>query len=107
MSNLAFLLAELGDLAEARRTAEEGLATAQRFSNRPHEATCRQALAQIAAQGGQIEPAFLSRRIMAIRTMPIQKLLLLAAELGGRRNGAAREQSRAQTDDDFHYGILH
>src|SRR5262249_58503948 len=34
LSNLAFHLAELGDLAEARRAAEEGLLAAQRFSNR-------------------------------------------------------------------------
>jgi hypothetical protein len=57
LSNLAYLLAELGELAEARRAAEEGLATAQRFSNRPHEATCRQALAQIAAQSGDYDGA--------------------------------------------------
>jgi LuxR family transcriptional regulator, maltose regulon positive regulatory protein len=57
LSNLAFLQAELGDLAEARRVAEEGLAAAQRFSNRPHEATCRWALAQIAAQSGDFDGA--------------------------------------------------
>jgi LuxR family maltose regulon positive regulatory protein len=57
LSNLADLLAELGELAEARLAAEEGLATAQRFSNRPHEATCRQALAQIAAQSGDYDGA--------------------------------------------------
>ena len=57
LSNLAVLLAELGDLAEARHAAEEGLATAQRFANRPQEAPCRQALAQIAAQSGDFDGA--------------------------------------------------
>jgi len=60
LSNLAFHLAELGELADARRAAEEGLVAAQRFSNRPQECTCHQALAQIAAQSGDLDGAFAS-----------------------------------------------
>ena len=57
LSNLAFHLAELGELAEARRAAEEGLAAAQRFSNRAQECVCHEALAQILAQGGDLDGA--------------------------------------------------
>jgi len=57
LSNLAFHLAELGELAEARRAAEEGLQAAQRFSNRALEASCHEALAQILAQGGDLDGA--------------------------------------------------
>jgi len=55
LSNLAFHLAELGELAEARRAAEEGLAAAQRFSNRAQECICQQALAQVLAQSGDTD----------------------------------------------------
>lgn len=57
LSNLAFHLAELGELAEARHAAEEGLAAAQRFSNRAQECVCHEALAQILAQGGDLDGA--------------------------------------------------
>lgn len=57
LSNLAFHLAELGELAEARRAAEEGLAAAQRFSNRAQECVCHEALAQILAQSGDLDGA--------------------------------------------------
>jgi LuxR family maltose regulon positive regulatory protein len=57
LSNLAVLLAELGDLAEARRAAEEGLVAAQRFSNRSQECVCHQTLATILAEGGDLEGA--------------------------------------------------
>ncbi len=57
LSNLAFHLAELGELTEARRAAEEGLLAAQRFSNRPQECTCHEALAQVQAQGGDLDGA--------------------------------------------------
>ncbi len=57
LSNLAFHLAELGELAEARRAAEEGLLAAQRFSNRALETSCHEALAQILAQGGDLDGA--------------------------------------------------
>jgi len=57
LSNLAFLLAELGDLAEARRAADEGLLAAQRFSNRAQECVCFQTLAQILTQSGDLEGA--------------------------------------------------
>jgi ATP/maltotriose-dependent transcriptional regulator MalT/DNA-binding SARP family transcriptional activator len=57
LSNLAFLLSDLGELAEARRAAEEGLVAAQRFSNRAQECVCHQALAQILSQGGDLEGA--------------------------------------------------
>jgi ATP/maltotriose-dependent transcriptional regulator MalT/DNA-binding SARP family transcriptional activator len=57
LANLAFHLAELGDLVEARRAAEEGLQIAQRFSNRPFETGCHEALAQILAQSGDLDGA--------------------------------------------------
>ncbi|MBI5710503.1 MAG: hypothetical protein HZC42_09400 [Candidatus Eisenbacteria bacterium] len=57
LANLAFHLAELGELAEARRAAEEGLLAAQRFSNRAQECTCHQALAQILARSGDLDGA--------------------------------------------------
>jgi LuxR family maltose regulon positive regulatory protein len=57
LSNLAFHLAELGELADARRAAEEGLAAAQRFSNRAQECYCHEALAQIQAQSGDLDGA--------------------------------------------------
>ena len=60
LSNLAFHLAELGELAEARRAAEEGLIAAQRFSNRAQECVCHQALAQTLAQSGDLDGALAS-----------------------------------------------
>ena len=60
LSNLAFHLAELGELPEARRAAEEGLLAAQRFSNRPQECTCHEALAQVQAQSGDLDGALAS-----------------------------------------------
>jgi DNA-binding SARP family transcriptional activator len=62
LSNLAFLLAEQGDLAEARRAAEEGLQAARRFSNRAQETSCHQALAQILAQSGDLDGALSALR---------------------------------------------
>ncbi len=57
LSNLALLLANLGDLAEARRAAEEGLSAARRFSNRAQETACLEALAQILAELGDEDGA--------------------------------------------------
>ncbi len=57
LSNLAFLELELGDLAEARRAAEEGLAASQRFANRAQEATCVEALAECLALAGDLDGA--------------------------------------------------
>ena len=57
LSNLATLLIEMGDLAEARRAAEEGLAAAQRFANRAQEATCLEALAECMALPGDLDGA--------------------------------------------------
>jgi len=57
LSNLAFLQIELGDLGEARRAAEEGLAAAQRFANRAQEATCVEALAECLALSGDPDGA--------------------------------------------------
>ena len=62
LSNLSFLLAELGELPEARAAAEEGLAAALRFSNRPQEITCREALAQVLAQSGDLDGALTELR---------------------------------------------
>jgi LuxR family maltose regulon positive regulatory protein len=60
LSNLAFLHLELGDLVEARRAAEEGLAASQRFANRAQEATCAQALAECMALAGDLDGALAS-----------------------------------------------
>jgi len=57
LSNLAFLQIEIGDLVEARRVAEEGLAAAQRFANRAQEATCVEALAECLAFSGDPDGA--------------------------------------------------
>jgi LuxR family maltose regulon positive regulatory protein len=57
LSNLAFVLSELGDLAEARTAAEEGLVAAQSFSNRPQECINQQTLAQVLVQCGDLEGA--------------------------------------------------
>jgi DNA-binding SARP family transcriptional activator/Tfp pilus assembly protein PilF len=57
LSNLAFLQIEIGDLVEARRAAEEGLAAAQRFANRAQEATCAEALAECLAFSGDPDGA--------------------------------------------------
>ena len=57
LSNLASLLAEQGELNDARHAAEEGLAAARRFSNRAQETTCQLALAQILAQCGDFDGA--------------------------------------------------
>ena len=57
LSNLAFHLAELGELGEARQAAEEGLQSAQRFSNRALETSCYEALAQILAQSADLDGA--------------------------------------------------
>ena len=62
LSNLAFLLAELGELADARAAAEEGLRSAQAFSNRAQEITCREALAQVLAQSGDLDGALAELR---------------------------------------------
>ncbi len=57
LSNLASLLVELGETVEARHAAEEGLAAAQRFSNRPQETTCLTALAAALTAGGDLDAA--------------------------------------------------
>src|SRR5262249_49049460 len=57
LSNLACFLSELGDLAEARTAAEEGLLAAQRFSNRPQECINQQTLAQVLVQCGDLDGA--------------------------------------------------
>jgi ATP/maltotriose-dependent transcriptional regulator MalT/DNA-binding SARP family transcriptional activator len=62
LSNLAFLQAELGELADARAAAEEGLKAAQQFSNRAQEITCREALAQVLAQSGDLDGALAELR---------------------------------------------
>src|SRR5439155_14401880 len=48
---------ELGELAEAKRAAEEGLLAAQRFTNRAQECICHQALAQVLALSGDLDGA--------------------------------------------------
>src|SRR5207244_10172255 len=60
LSNLAFHLAELGELAEATRAAEEGLRAGQRFTNPSQECICHQALAQALAQSGDLDGALAS-----------------------------------------------
>jgi len=60
--NLALLLCDLGELAEARKAAEEGLSVAQRFSHRAQEAMCHLALSQALAGTGDLEGALSSLR---------------------------------------------
>ncbi len=60
LSNLAFLHFDLGELAEGRRAAEEGLLASQRFSNRAQECMCHEALAQILAEAGDLDGALAS-----------------------------------------------
>jgi DNA-binding SARP family transcriptional activator len=57
LSNVAYLLAEIGELTEARAAAEEGIEGARRFGNRAQEMTSRGALAQVLAQTGDLEGA--------------------------------------------------
>ncbi|MGH7724169.1 MAG: tetratricopeptide repeat protein [Candidatus Eiseniibacteriota bacterium] len=57
LSNLATLLVEMGEVAEARASAEEGLAAAQRFSNRMHETMCHEALAEVLTHAGDLDGA--------------------------------------------------
>jgi ATP/maltotriose-dependent transcriptional regulator MalT len=57
LSNLATLLTELGELAEARRAAEEGLQAAQRFANRGQEVACWTALADALVRGADLDGA--------------------------------------------------
>ena len=97
LSNLAFHLAELGELAEARRAAEEGLQAAQRFSNRALETSCRGALAQILAQSGDLDGALAALKgaeeLNAELRMEVIALDLLA--LRGRIFCARGEYRRA------------
>jgi ATP/maltotriose-dependent transcriptional regulator MalT/DNA-binding SARP family transcriptional activator len=60
--NLALLLCDLGELADARRAAEDGLAVAQRFSHRAHEAMCQLALSQALVGLGDLDGALTSLR---------------------------------------------
>jgi ATP/maltotriose-dependent transcriptional regulator MalT/DNA-binding SARP family transcriptional activator len=60
--NLALLLCDLGELADARRAAEDGLAVAQRFSHRAQEAMCHLALSQALVGTGDLDGALLSLR---------------------------------------------
>ena len=62
LSNLATLLLETGEWAEARAAAEEGLAAAQRFSNRMHETMCHESLAEVLANAGDLDGALASLR---------------------------------------------
>lgn len=60
--NLALLQCDLGELADAKRAAEDGLAVAQRFSHRAHEAMCHLALSQALVGGGDLDGALSSLR---------------------------------------------
>lgn len=84
LSNLAFLLAELGDLAEARKAAEEGLVAAQRFANRAQETLCQQALAQILAESGDFDGALAALR-RAEELNGELRMEVIAADLLGLR----------------------
>jgi len=80
LSNLAFLHADMGELAEARHAAEEGLLAAQRFSNRAEETLCQQALAQILAEGGDLDGALTSLK-RAEELNAELRLAIIAADL--------------------------
>jgi LuxR family maltose regulon positive regulatory protein len=57
LSNLATLLLETGEVAEARAAAEEALVAAQRFSNRMHETMAQESLAEVLAHAGDLDGA--------------------------------------------------
>jgi ATP/maltotriose-dependent transcriptional regulator MalT/DNA-binding SARP family transcriptional activator len=80
LSNLATLQVELGELAEARRAAEEGLNAARHFSNRAQEVTCHEALAQILAQSGDLDAALAALR-RAEELNAELRMQLIAADL--------------------------
>ena len=62
LMNLAFLHADLGELAESRRAAQDGLAAALRFANPAHESMCQQALARALAESGDLDGALVALR---------------------------------------------
>jgi len=99
LSNLSFLLAELGELPEARAAAEEGLAAAQRFSSRPQEITCREALAQVLAQAGDLDGALAELR-RAEELNSEQRMEIIAGDLLALRARifCARGQYRRAVD---------
>src|SRR6185503_6874390 len=80
LSNLAYLYTDLGELAEARHCAEEGLLTAQRFSNRAEETICHEALAQILAEAGDLDGALASLK-RAEELNAELRLAIIAADL--------------------------
>lgn len=84
MSNLALLLTYQGDLPEAKRFAEEGLAAARRFANRAQETACLQVLAQILAETGDLDSALAAIR-SAEELNDELRMELLSADLLGLR----------------------
>ena len=95
MSNLALLLTYQGELAEARRVAEEGLAAARRFANRAHETACLEVLAQILAESGDLDGALAAIRAAEELNDELRMELLSADLLGLRgRIFCARGQYR-------------
>lgn len=95
MSNLALLLTYQGELSEARRVAEEGLAAARRFANRAHETACLEVLAQILAESGDLDGALAAIRAAEDLNDELRMELLSADLLGLRgRIFCARGQYR-------------
>jgi len=62
LSNIAYILAEVGELTDARAAAEECLTLARRFANRAQEMTGKSVLAQILAQSGDQDGALAALR---------------------------------------------
>jgi len=80
LSNLSTLLAETGELAEARAAAEDGLDAAARLGNRAQEITCREALAQALAQAGDLDGALAALKTAEAMNRE-QRMELVAGDL--------------------------
>jgi len=95
MANLALVLTYQGELGEARRVAEEGLAAARRFSNRAQETACLEVLALILSEGGDLDAALASVRSAEELNDDLRMDVLTADLLGLRgRIFCARGQYR-------------
>ena len=97
--NLALLLCDLGEMADARRAAEEGLSIAQRFSHRAQEAMCHMALAQALAGAGDVDGALASLRRAEEQNAELRMEVIAADLLALRaRLFCARGQYRRAVD---------
>ncbi len=97
LANLATVLVELGELAEARATAEAALESARRFSNPLQETMAHQALAAVLAESGDLDGSMAALR-RAEEGNAEMRMELIAAdllELRGRIFSARGQYRRA------------